>query len=103
MTSNLPVSHELAPLYLLCIFLLAFFAATVVVAMIASGNFLWLIVSGSAILSSLNRIRSCAGIGGVGTGGGVGCVLDHSSSRAARHSRRSWFSSQKTWFSTEKT
>ena len=44
MTSNLPVSHELAPLYLLCVFLLAFFAATVVVAMIASGNFLWLIV-----------------------------------------------------------
>ena len=44
MTSNLPVSHELAPLYLLCVFLLAFFAATVVVVMIASGNFLWLIV-----------------------------------------------------------
>ena len=44
MAFNLPVSHELAPLYLLCVFLLAFFAATVVVAMIASRNFLWLIV-----------------------------------------------------------
>jgi len=60
-TSNLPVSHELAPLYLLCVFLLAFFAATVVVAMIASGNFLWLIVSVSDLRLSVCSLKTPEG------------------------------------------